>query len=184
MKPLITSLAVALLACASEMKAEETICRGSITGSHDNVTVPDGASCSITNARIEGNVEVKTGSALVVSGPVYIGGNVQSEESRSVILAGLGITIEGSVQIKKATEVVRIERGTTVLGNIQYEENNAPLTMTGTFVHGDFQMEKNFGGASLQNNTIRQNMQCKENRPAPTGGANRAGQKEDQCSAL
>jgi len=45
-------------------------------------------------------------------------------------------------------------------------------------------LAKNSGGASLSSNTIRQNMQCKENIPVPQGGGNRAGDKEDQCENL
>jgi hypothetical protein len=96
----------------------------------------------------------------------------------------LGITIEGNVQIKKAYEAVAIERGTNILGNLQYEENSAPLTVRESFIRGDFQLFKNFGGALVHKNTIRQNMQCKENAPAPVGSGNRAGKREDQCSAL
>jgi hypothetical protein len=184
MKPLLSSIVVLTLACTTPLKAEETICNGNLSGQHDNVTVPDGSTCSIANARIEGNLKVKTASAVMLTGPIYIGGNLQSEESRSIILSGQGITVEGSIQIKKAYEAVRIERGTTVLGNFQYEENSAPLSLTFTSILGDLQLFKNIGGARLQNNNIRQNMQCKENFPKPTGSGNRAEQKEDQCSAL
>jgi hypothetical protein len=33
-------------------------------------------------------------------------------------------------------------------------------------------------------NTVVQNLQCKQNLPAPTGGDNTAGDKEGQCAAL
>ena len=37
----------------------------------------------------------------------------------------------------------------------------------------------------IEGNVIDGNLQCKENRPAPTGGNNRVGgTKEDQCSSL
>ncbi len=164
--------------------ADETVCTGPLTGSHEEVVVPDGASCVIAMARIEGNVKVGTGASLVVNGPSYIGGNVQSEGSRFVRLSGAGVTVEGDVQIKKATEASGYSPGTTIRGNFQYEENAGFLEAAGGFVRGDFQVEKNYGGASMVNNTIRQNMQCKENSPAPTGSGNRAGDKEGQCAAL
>ncbi len=182
-------LSVCLMAALFSMalpalRADDTICTGSLSGRHENVIVPDGANCTISNARIDGNVKVETGSSLTVEGPTYIGGNVQSEGSRFVRLNGGGVTVNGDVQIKKASEASGIQPGTNIYGNFQYEENTAFLFASGAFIRGDFQMFKNFGGANIVNNTIRQNMQCKENYPAPAGGGNRAGKKEDQCSAL
>ena len=47
------------------------------------------------------------------------------------------------------------------------------------------QVFQNSGSVEIQYNTIDGNLQCKENAPAPTGGANRvAGNKEDQCARL
>jgi hypothetical protein len=44
---------------------------------------------------------------------------------------------------------------------------------------------QNTGGVNFANNVIDRNLQCKENRPAPTGGNNEVhGNKEDQCSRL
>ena len=56
--------------------------------------------------------------------------------------------------------------------------------MSGVFIRGDLQVFKNTGGILLTDNTIRQNLQCKENLPRPTGSGNRAGSKEDQCRRL
>ena len=58
---LTAALAVAPLA------ADETICRGSLSGSHDNVKVPAGATCVIRNADIEGSIKV-FGGLRVLSG--------------------------------------------------------------------------------------------------------------------
>jgi hypothetical protein len=69
-------------------------------------------------------------------------------------------------------------------GNFQYVENSGPLFASGAFIGSDFQLFSNTGGATLTRNTIRQNMQCKENTPAPVGSGNRAGDKEDQCAGL
>lgn len=164
--------------------ADDTICNGLLNGRHDNVIVPDGAECVLSNARVKGNVEVKTGSALTVSGPVYIGGNIQSEGSRSVRIEGSGVTVNGNVQIKKVLEASGILPGTSIFGDFQYEENSGFLFASGSFVRGNFQVFKNSGGATIVNNTIRQNLQCKENWPAPTGDGNSAGDKEEQCAGL
>ncbi|MDX1979603.1 MAG: hypothetical protein SFV51_04985 [Bryobacteraceae bacterium] len=181
-----TTLAAALVvAGAASVLADDTVCYGNLSGSHTNVIVPEGGACNISNARIQGNVEVKSGAGLTVQGPVYIGGNVQSESGRYVRLQGSGVTVNGNVQLKYVTGASGMQPGTQVRGNFQYEENQGFLFVSGSFIRGDFQMFKNSGGASITNNTIRQNMQCKENYPPPSGGGNVVGgNKEDQCSGL
>ena len=94
------------------------------------------------------------------------------------------VTVAGNVQIKKAEEASGILPGTSIYGDFQYEENAGFLFASDSFIRGNFQMFKNLGGANIVNNTIRQNMQCKENWPVPAGGGNLAGKKEDQCSGL
>ena len=57
--------------------------------------------------------------------------------------------------------------------------------MLDSFVNGDVQMFQNTGGVRVARNRIDGNLQCKENRPAPTGGGNVVqGNKEDQCARL
>lgn len=184
MRSIIRTFAPILALTPLGLLADDTICNGLVNGRHDNVIVPDGAVCMLSNARVKGNVEVKTGAALTVSGPVYIGGNIQSEGSRYVRIEGSGVTVNGNIQIKKVLEASGIQPGTSIYGDFQYEENSGFLFASGSFVRGNFQVFKNSGGATIVNNTIRQNLQCKENWPAPTGDGNSAGDKEDQCAGL
>ncbi|MCJ2542646.1 hypothetical protein [Thermostichus vulcanus] len=72
----------------------------------------------------------------------------------------------------------------TIDGDLQFEENRGALNATANDVEGNLQAWKNRGGLTLTNNLIRENLQCKENNPAPTGGGNQAGDKEDQCASL
>jgi hypothetical protein len=46
------------------------------------------------------------------------------------------------------------------------------------------QIFQNTGGVKLLRNMVAENLQCKSNFPAPTGGGNIAGDKEDQCENL
>lgn len=165
--------------------ADDTPCTGVLTGSHENVEVPQGAICDLRNAWVDGNVKVNRNGAITISGRTYIKGNVQSEEGgRYVRIAGPGVTIGGNVQIKHAWEANSIQSGVQIRGNLQYEENPGFLNVSDTFIRGDLQLFKNTGGSQLNDNTIRQNMQCKENWPAPQGSGNIAGKKEDQCRRL
>jgi hypothetical protein len=165
--------------------ADDTECRGVLKGRHDNVIVSEGVTCSLENARLKGSVYVKRGGAITISGTTYINGNVISEDGgRYVRILGPSVRVGGNVQMKYNYETSAIQPGTTISGNLQYVENTGSLLVTGVFIGSDLQLFKNSGGATLINNTIRQNMQCKENTPAPEGSGNVAGDKEDQCQGL
>ena len=51
-------------------------------------------------------------------------------------------------------------------------------------VLANLQAVSNTGGVVIKNNTISENLQCKQNNPQPVGGGNSAGDKEDQCARL
>jgi hypothetical protein len=186
MSRLTASLALSLfLTLPGGLLADDTICNGTVTGSHDNVIVPEGAVCTLTDAFLNGNVKVLRNGGITISGRTFINGNVQSEDGGAYVrIAGPSVTVGGNLQIKYAYQASTVQSGTQIRGNLQYVENSGFLAVDGVFIRGDLQLFKNTGGASLTNNTIRQNMQCKENVPAPLGGGNRAGDKEDQCRRL
>lgn len=185
MKNKATVLIALALCLPAGLLANDTVCTGVVTGSHQNVEVPQGATCDLRNAWVDGNVKVYRNGALTVSGRTFIKGNVESEEGgRYVRLIGPSVTVAGNVQIKHSWEASSILSGVQIRGNLQYEENPGFLTVSEAFIRGDLQLFKNTGGALLTDNTIRQNMQCKENYPAPAGSGNLAKEKEDQCRGL
>ena len=57
--------------------------------------------------------------------------------------------------------------------------------MSSNTVGGNLQVFKTFGSApkSVNNNRVRQNLQCKENDQPFTSSGNTAGKFEDQCRA-
>jgi hypothetical protein len=57
-----------------------------------------------------------------------------------------------------------VARNSTILANLQAVQNR--------------------GGLVISENRISENLQCKQNNPAPTGGGNRAGDKKGQCARL
>lgn len=179
------SLLILTMLVPGALMAEDTQCNGVLKGSHDNVIVPESAVCTLQNARLNGSVYVKRGGALTIQGRTYVNGNVISEDGgRYVRITGTNVRIGGNVQMKYNYDTSAIQPGTTIQGSLQYVENTGALFVTGVFIGSDLQLFKNSGGATLMNNTIRQNMQCKENTPAPSGSGNVAGDKEDQCRSL
>jgi cytoskeletal protein CcmA (bactofilin family) len=176
---------VAAMSLSAVAHAEETRCTGKIRGAHDNVMVPSGATCELENARLNGSVKVERNGALIISGRTFVNGSVISEDGgRYVRIVGQSVRVGGNVQIKYNYETSAIQPGATIRGSLQYVENPGALFLTGAFIGSDLQLFQNTGGLTLTENTIRQNMQCKENTPAPVGGGNVAGNKEDQCSGL
>lgn len=176
-------------------------CRGAIGAiTVEIVIVPQGASCTLTGTRVDGNVEVRADAVVVIQGDAFVGGNVQAENSANVTV--VNSHVNGSIQTENTEDVVvqdgtlvggniQIGQGgsarianTTVDGDIQLEQNASALTATANLVDGNFQVFGNTGGVTLLNNTIQQNLQCTENSPAPNGSGNTAGSKEDQCAAL
>jgi hypothetical protein len=158
---LVAVLAAAAVALAPPAAAEDTICTGSLGAeTHDNVVVPDGATCSLSGTIVEGNVIVGTGSTLTSTG-ARVDGNVQAEGARQVSLSG-----------------------GTVGGSVQLEQGGA-VSVDGVTVGSDVQVNANTGGVSITRNDIDGNLQCQSNAPAPTGGENVVrGSAEDQCATL
>lgn len=163
---------------------DEINCTGTLRGSFDNVNVPPGRNCTLIDSRVQGSIYVRGNATLNVY-RTSIKGNIQSEGARYVRLHGSGVNLDGSVQIKYATAASSIAAGTWIGGSVQYEENTGSLSISGARVGQDVQIFNNWGGASVFNNTINGNLQCKESDPPPTGGGNAVGgNKEDQCASF
>lgn len=181
---LSTAIALALGSLLSGVPAalaEETVCIGTIGPvTLDNVLVPDGRSCTLNGTRVQGTVLVLTDATLSASG-VRVNGNIQADGARAVYL-NPGSLVGGNVQIKQGGSA-RLDRA-RVDGDVQLESNRRALRAVKTQVGGNFQVFQNTGGVTLLQNRIAENLQCKENIPAPVGKGNIAGSKEDQCANL
>lgn len=143
-----------------EVKAGD--CTGSFEGgvADDDVVVPAGETCELSDVRISGNIIVNEDGTLRAT-EVFVDGNIQADGHRVVSVAS-----------------------STVTGNIQLEDGFA-ATVDKVQVDGDLQSEGNTGLQVFQDNRIGGNLQCEGNDPAPTGTGNEvAGDKEGQCSAL
>lgn len=174
----------ALLLAATAAQAEERACRGTIGATTvDNLKVPQGASCTLNGTKVKGTIKVENRARLVAN-KARVVGNIQSEGYKS-ILVRRGSTVGGSVQLKNglAGGSGRV-LNTRVNGDVQYEENFGRMVARSNTILANLQAVQNRGGLVISENRISQNLQCKQNNPAPTGGNNRAGDKEGQCSRL
>jgi hypothetical protein len=161
--------------------AEETRCTSVLgAGQHDDIVVPDGASCTLRGTRAKGSIKVGTGASLNATA-IQVTGNLQAEGARSIAVSG-NSRVGGSVQLKQGG-AVRVT-GARIDGDLQLEANRAAQSATGNTVGGNLQAMQNRGGVQLSGNRIDGDLQCKQNTPAPRGSGNRAASKQDQCSAL
>jgi hypothetical protein len=172
----------AMLAGNGAVHAEEISCTGSLGAiTVDNVRVPEGRSCTMTNTRVQGTITVEKNATLSASN-VQVVGNIQAEGAKNVKVNAKS-RIGGSIQIVQG-QAAAIDRA-FVNGDILFDENRGYLSATRNAVGGDVQAFQNSGGVKIASNTIDGNLQCKENTPRPTGGSNIVqGSKEDQCSRL
>jgi hypothetical protein len=156
---LVPLMIAAALMFPSGAQAEERECRGAIGAETvDNLRIPEGATCRLSATRVMGTIKVEAGATLH-AGTVSVVGNVQAENAAGVVVAGA--TVGGSVQVKQG----------------------GGAEVTGSAVRGDIQVIGNRARASIFDNTIDGNLQCKENSPAPVGGGNLVrGSAEDQCA--
>jgi hypothetical protein len=170
------------LAPAQVAHAEETVCRGFIGAeSHDNVRVPQGATCTMEGTFVQGTIKVETNATLRAS-DVHVIGNVQAEGARSVGVTR-GSFVGGSIQVVQGGSAQ--VRASEINGDILFDENTAGVAARGNEIGGDLQAFQNTDGVVIARNRIDGNLQCKENVPPPTGGGNIVqGNKEDQCARL
>lgn len=158
----VTAAVAALGVFALPAVAEERTCRGSIGKvTVDNLRVPQGATCTLSGTLVKGTVKVERGATLRATA-IRVIGNIQAENHRHVAVTQ-GSRVGGSLQVKQG----------------------GSATVDRSIFGSDVQFFTNAGAIRITANRIDGNLQCKENRPAPTGGANVVqGNKEDQCARL
>lgn len=146
----------------------------------DSVIVPAGAQCTLLGTRLIGSIEVGAGARLIAEG-VTVGGGVIADGATQVSVTGASL-VGGSVQVQRGGSALL--SGIGITGDLQIDAMNGPVVASGNRVGGNVQAMANRGGLALVDNTMTGAMQCKDNRPAPTGSGNRAAQKQDQCVGL
>lgn len=102
------------------------MCAGAIAGTHDNVVVPPGATCTMTGATVRGNLIVLTQGAVWATNS-NVHGNIEATKPRYVWLDGN--TVGGRVWVKEtgpAPDALPVWFcRNNVAGNIQVEKLTA-----------------------------------------------------------
>jgi hypothetical protein len=183
--PIAALVALALLA-ASPASAEERKCSGTLGAvTVDNLRVPQDATCRLNGTFVEGTIKVERNATLIARG-VRVVGNVQAENAARVVVRpseDRRSRVGGSVQVEQGGAAT--VRASKIIGDIQYDANTGYLRANDNRVGGNIQVIGNSGGAEIFRNIVDENLQCKENSPAPIGGGNVVGgNKEDQCAGF
>jgi hypothetical protein len=114
-----------------------------------------------------GTLKVETGASRTANN-ISVIGNIQAEGAKAVNVSAS--SVGGSIQIMQSGVAKIYKVG--VKGDILFDSNAR-------------QAFQNTGGVTISFNTIDGNLQCKENKPTPTGRKNVVqGNKEDQCAGL
>lgn len=185
-----------LLATASAARAADTRCVGelsdvAVTG---DLVVPDGASCTLYDVTVRGNVRVGSDAALRVFHGVAILGDVQSDHcdyaSFEPSSAAARISVVGNVEIHHCRETsgkIFTAGRVVISGNFACHDNSAPCFGVALTIGGNAQVDRNSGGISyLEGNTVSGDLQCVGNTGvADYGSPNTvAGQKLGECAGL
>lgn len=187
----------------SDQSALVTTCSGAIsTGTHENVKVPAGSSCTLQGVTVKGNVVALENARLTIDNST-INGNVQGEKAAAVHISGgtiggniqiqdgwspgeLGVSITGGVRLSNGSiQVTKMATGRIVIadaivekGSLQLEENSVSeaVEILRNRVAQNLEFRKHLSSAAktVSENLVGQKLECKENSPPFTAAANSA----------
>ncbi len=138
----VTVAAISLLA-SGRASAADTICTGTITGTHDNVVV-SGGTCTLSSATVLGSVTVTGGGALTMSGTTQINGDIQAFGAGTITLnsgtvnGAVSLLSSGAITVGAGANLnalsVTDSGNMTVRGSLEKINavNSGGLTITGT----------------------------------------------------
>lgn len=160
---------------------DETLCEDSIGDVPvANIRVPSGATCTLNNTKISGDVIVEARARLTTNN-VKSAGDLQAEKAAQITLnegtrfENITITDSGETSIKT----------TRVMGDLAVENSPRPLVIDGATVHGQLRAIGNQNGVQINSTRVDGNLTCEGNTIAPKGGRNFIqGNKQGQCSDI
>ena len=160
---------------------------GSIGG---RVRMADAERINLGNITVNGDVRFER-SRLIVAHGAQIKGTFRAAdvEFAAIVESRVG----GNVAIDRATNEARL-CNSRIAGQATLQDNpgkvtigggNPALRCGGSKFDGNLRIFENTGGVTIEGNTVRDNLACRDNDPAPTGGNNRVeGRKQGQCDGL
>jgi hypothetical protein len=164
----VTAASAVMLVAAPAAQADDTICPpGLVGGIYDNVVVPQGESCTISGAVVQGNVKALKDSKLVIRDGSVVLGNVDGD--RADIVQVLSSTVRENVNIKSGGPAAPPVPAGGV--NCTYLTNPCEAFIsTTTVTDGNIQIENMVGTVFVRRTTVENgNVTVRSNHiPGPT----------------
>jgi hypothetical protein len=170
----------------------------------DNILVPSGATCTLNNVTVTGNVTVESGGCLIAgesAGGAIIGGNVTATGAKCLAI-GYTSSIGGSVTALGTTSSPTGGQNyicaTTIGGNVTIDSSGTgaswcigsksgfpcqcakPNTIIGSLI---FDNNKGTTKSYIADNSIGSNLTCSGNANL-SGSGNTATHKQGQCAGF
>lgn len=147
----------------------------------DDLDIPRDTRCTLTNVTVEGNVRLRKGARLTAS-DLTVHGNLEGDEAELLILDVSHIY--GNLKFEDGGSVELYD--TDIGGKLDIDENRGHIDIRDSAIDGDVRLDDNRGGPfTLYRNRVAGDLECKNNRPSPTGGENVVdGEKKRQCQRL
>lgn len=105
----LMSTVLALVFFGTANAQADTICTGTITGTHANVIVNSSATvCTLSNATVQGNVNVSNGGRLTMSGTTQVLGDIQGtgaglmQLNSGTVLGAVSLSNSGNLTVGSA----------------------------------------------------------------------------------
>jgi hypothetical protein len=166
----LSLIVAAAFAGAPAAYAADTACNGTLSGDiAGNVVVPKGASCTLFDATITGNLKISQNASLTVDAtqqPATIDGNLEANQCAFALLKG-GVTVGGNVQIQKCTQRSGFYgSGVKIHGNFNCTGNSRGCEADLGAVDGDVLIQSN-GPSDISLISVGGSLICQSNAPTP-----------------
>jgi hypothetical protein len=176
----VAAVAVALLLGTGAAAATDLVCTTTSSGgTWHNVVVPAGASCTLENTRVTGNVTVQTGGTLLVTdlaGDSTIAGDVKADGCNFVELESSlsnRIVVGGNVTIQNCSsgfnggqgDSSRVPPGSILIGgNVKCSNNSDACVFDYFNISGNLECSGNGQGCVVNSNAIGKNVTINNNQ--------------------
>jgi hypothetical protein len=172
-----------VLTAGSGARAQSGSCETTVAGGvvHGNLIVPTGATCTLNDVTVAGNVSVQSSATLTVGSGSKIGGNIEANGCKFVYLYPGPISVGGNVDINtcnggqngyQATPTGSPQPpgpgggtppGITIGGNFVCENNAQPCVISGGMIRGNAQLDDNTAPAQVFSVTVQGNLSVSGN---------------------
>lgn len=190
-----------LLAGHLPAMANANDCTGTVAGqAMGSLLVPPNATCTLKDTRIKGDITVAP-KATLYAFRVQVGGTIKV--STDATLNAFNVSVNGDIEAEDASQVsvfsgsfvgggFRVLRcggaeidGAKIGGDVIIDKTARSLKIAKTVVGGAMRVLHNAGRSTLIGNTIKGNLECKENAFTPEGGGNVVGgAMKGQCKDM